>query len=146
MSYWSDWRAAHPEYRERDNARRAAAKRERGRGDRSVEYARQRERRRQLRALAAGDNGTVAHHHPLLEMARSIAARFRRPDHRSHLYRPTHEDAASAAVVALVAGEDPEAAARAVVREDTQWLHRTVHGSLVLLEDQEHPLIWMGDQ
>lgn len=37
MSYWSDWRAAHPEYRERERAR--LHRRDRTGRDRSGEYA-----------------------------------------------------------------------------------------------------------
>ena len=40
MSYYSDWRAAHPEYRERQRRLRRQRRALIGRGDRAAEYAR----------------------------------------------------------------------------------------------------------
>jgi hypothetical protein len=124
-AYHRDWRAAHPEYRAREVERSRRRRALHGRGDRSAEYARQRERRALARRLQAGENGTVEQSHPLLEAARAIALGQVRPDRRSVLFRPTYEDAVSEALVAIVAGEDPVPAVLRYLSTERAWLART---------------------
>jgi hypothetical protein len=125
-AYWRAWRARHPGYRERQRRLRRERRARQGREDRRAEYARQRERRAELRAVQNGDNGSLLPDDPLLIQARAIAVRHRKPDRRTMLHRPVHEDVVGAVALALVAGEDPEEAARSVIREDTAWLMHTV--------------------
>jgi hypothetical protein len=124
-AYHRAWRAAHPEYRAREVERSRQRRALHGRGDRSAEYARQRERRALTRRLNAGDNGVVEANHPLLEVARTVALGHVRPDRRSLLFRPTFEDAVSEALVAIVAGEDPVPAVRRYLSVERAWLSRT---------------------
>jgi hypothetical protein len=123
-SYWASWRAAHPEYRQRE-AERGRARRMAGRGDRTAEYARQQVRRAEQRAVASGDSGLTETDHPLLALAREVAGRVIRPDRRSILYRPTFEDATAEAVLALVEGADAIVAVRRFLGEERQWAYRT---------------------
>jgi hypothetical protein len=124
-AYHRAWRAAHPEYRAREVERSRRRRTLHGRGDRSTEYARQRERRAVDRRLRSGNNGTVERSHPLLEAARLVALRHVRPDRRSVLFRPTYEDAVSEALVAIVAGEDAVPAVRRYLSAERAWLSRT---------------------
>jgi hypothetical protein len=124
-AYHRAWRAAHPEYRRREVERSRRRRALHGRGDRSGEYARQRERRAIARRLGSGENGTVELSHPLLEAARVVALGHVRPDRRSVLFRPTFEDAVSEALVAIVAGEDPVPAVRRYLSSERAWLSRT---------------------
>lgn len=89
-----------------------------GRGDVAGQRAR-------ARARLRGENGWLETH-PLLELARAIATRVVRPDRGAVIYQPLHEDAVGAAALALVAGEDAEAAAIAEVRRERGWWARTV--------------------
>jgi hypothetical protein len=124
-AYPRAWRAAHPEYRAREVERSRRRRALHGRGDRSAEYARQRERRAEARRLSSGENGTTEETHPLLKAARSAALRQVRPDQRSVLFRPTFEVAVSEALVAIVAGEDPVPAIRRYLAAERAWLMRT---------------------
>ena len=124
-AYHRAWRAAHPEYRRREVERSRRSRALHGRGDRSAEYARQRERRVLARMLRAGENGVSETGHPLLEAARVVALSHVRPDRRSVLFRPTFEDAVSEALVAIVAGEDPVPAVRRYLSAERAWLNRT---------------------
>lgn len=124
MSYWSEWRAAHPEYRERQVALRRARRARQGRGDRSSEYARQRERRAEQRSRQAGDHGSLEVH-PFVYLAQAFALRVARPDRRAVMHRPTYDDVVSSVVVALFEGSDPTAAAVRSLRAERQWEHRT---------------------
>jgi hypothetical protein len=124
-TYHRVWRAAHPEYRRREVERSRRRRALYGRGDRSVEYARQRERRAIARRLRSGENGSTETVHPLLEAARRVALGHVRPDRRSVLFRPTYEDAVSEALVAIVAGEDPVPAVRRYLSAEHAWLSRT---------------------
>ena len=123
--YHRAWRAAHPEYRAREVERSRQRRALHGRGDRSAEYARQRERRAMAHRLRSGENGAVETSHPLLEAARTAALRHVRPDRRSVLFRPTFEDAVSEALVAIVAGEDPIPAVRRYLSAERAWLMST---------------------
>lgn len=116
-AYYRRWRAAHPEYRLRQNLLRNARRAARGRGDRSSEYARKVERARRRR----GDNGWVVEDHPILEMARAAALEVVRPDRRTVFYRPTYEDAVGEAALAIVELRSPVEAARAFVKRE-RWL------------------------
>jgi hypothetical protein len=124
-AYHRAWRAAHPEYRRREVGRSRRRRTLHGRGDRSAEYARQRERRAIARRLTSGENGATETTHPVLEAARSAALRHVRPDRRSAFFRPTFEDAVSEALVAIVAGEDPVPAVRRYLSVERAWLSRT---------------------
>jgi hypothetical protein len=124
-AYHRAWRAAHPEYRRREVERSRRRRAAWGRDDRSIEYARQRERRALARRISAAENGWVAEAHPILEAARAAVLRHIGPDRRSAFFRPTFEDAASEAVVAIVAGEDPVPAVRRYLAGERAWLMRT---------------------
>jgi hypothetical protein len=122
-AYYQAWRAAHPEYRAREAAR--SRQRERVRGDRSAEYARQRARRTEQRQVRSADNGWTEQAHPVLSEARDIASRQVRPDRRSVLMRPTFDDAVSEAALALLAGDDPTEAVQRYLRSERDWRWRT---------------------
>jgi hypothetical protein len=124
-AYHRAWRAAHPEYRAREVERSRQRRALHGRGDRSAEYARQRERRAIARRVLSGENGIVETSHPLLEAAREVALDQVRPDRRSVLFRPMFEDAVSEALVAIVAGEDPVPAVHRYLAAERAWLSRT---------------------
>ncbi|MFO7531824.1 MAG: hypothetical protein R6W93_05145 [Candidatus Limnocylindrales bacterium] len=124
-AYHRAWRASHPEYRRREVERSRQRRALHGRGDRSAEYARQRERRALARRLQAGENGSTETTHALLEAAQSAALGHVRPDRRSAFFRPTYEDAVSEAIVAIVAGEDPVPAVRRYLSAERAWLSRT---------------------
>ena len=102
-AYYRAWRAAHPEYRERQNRLRAERRRRKGRGDRSQEYARRRSRAfPPLPAMHLG--------HELFELARRIVG----PRRTSlvTLYDPLYDDLLSEATLALIEGRDPQDAIR----------------------------------
>ena len=103
-AYHRAWRAAHPEYRERQNRLRNERRRERGRGDRSAEYA-----KRPSRAIPAIPS--LHEGHELFEFARRIVG----PPSMSlvTLHDPLHEDILSEVTLALLEGRDPEEAGRA---------------------------------
>ena len=124
-AYHRAWRAAHPEYRAREVERSRRRRALHGRGDRSAEYARQRERRAIGRRLESGENGWTEETHPILEAARTAALCHVRPDQRSAFFRPTFEDAVSEATVAIVAGDDPVLAVRRYVASERAWLMHT---------------------
>jgi hypothetical protein len=102
-AYYRSWRAAHPEYRERQNRLRAERRKRNGRGDRSQEYA-----RRPSRAI--GPIPAMHLGHDLFEMARRIVG----PRRTSlvALYDPLYDDLLSEATLALIEGRDPEDAVR----------------------------------
>jgi hypothetical protein len=122
-AYYRAWRAAHPEYRAREAAR--SRHRKRVRGDRSAEYARQRERRAEQRRRRDGEHGWTEQLHPILSEARVIASRHVRPDRRSILMRPTFEDAVSEPALALLVGDDPTEAVQRYLRSERDWQWRT---------------------
>jgi hypothetical protein len=102
-AYYRSWRAAHPEYRERQNRLRAERRRRKGRGDRTQEYARRRSRA--LPPVPAMHLG-----HDLFEIARRVVG----PRRTSlvTLYDPLYDDLLSEATLALIEGRDPEDAVR----------------------------------
>jgi hypothetical protein len=124
-AYHRAWRAAHPGYRAREVERSRRRRALHGRGDRSAEYARQRERRAAARRLHSGENGTTETSHPLFEAARIVASGHVRPDRRSAFFRPTYEDAVSEALLAIVAGEHPVPAVRRYLATERDWLMHT---------------------
>ena len=102
-SYYRAWRAAHPDYRARQNRLRNERRRLRGRGDRTAEYAARRSRAiPPVPALHAG--------HDFFEEARRIVG----PRRTSlvSLYDPLYDDLLSEATLALVEGRDPHDAVR----------------------------------
>lgn len=102
-SYYRAWRAAHPEYRARQNRLRNERRRLQGRGDRSAEYARRRSRA--IPPIPPLHDG-----HPLFEEARQIVG----PRRTSlvTLHDPLHDDLLSEATLALIEGRDPHEAIR----------------------------------
>lgn len=124
-AYYRAWRAAHPEYRRRESERSRRRRLAGARGDRSAEYARQRERRAEQRRLRSADNGSVQQDHPILDAARAIAAPLVRPDRRALLNRPTWEDAVAEAAAAIVAGEDAREAVQFYLRGERAWMRLT---------------------
>jgi len=102
-AYYRAWRAAHPEYRARQNKLRNERRRCQGRGDRSVEYA-----RRRSRAIAPLPDRHLGHQ--LFEQARTIVGRRRTT--LTTLYDPLYDDLVSEATLALIEGRDPHAAIR----------------------------------
>lgn len=103
-AYHRAWRAAHPEYRARQNRLRNERRQARGRGDRSAEYA-----RRPSRAAPPLPGAHVGH--PLFDAARAIVGP--RVTSLVTLHDPLHEDLLSEAVLALLEGRDPAEAVRA---------------------------------
>jgi len=103
-AYYRAWRAAHPEYRIRQNHLRAERRRLKGRGDRTTEYARRRSRSiPPLPPMHAG--------HDLFERARQIVGP--RQTTLVALHDPLHDDLLSEATLALIEGRDPREAIRA---------------------------------
>ena len=123
--YFRTWRKANPEYRRREAERSRRRRLAGARGDRTAEYARQRERRAEQRQVCSAENGWTDQAHPILDTARAVALDHVRPDRRSLLTRPTYEDAVSEASVALVAGADPAEAVRAYLRTERDWVMHT---------------------
>jgi hypothetical protein len=102
-AYFRAWRAAHPEYRARQNHLRNERRRRLGRGDRTVEY-----RRRQSRAIPAIPDLHLGH--DLFEEARRIVGQRRTS--LLTLEDPLHDDLLSEATLALLEGRDPADAVR----------------------------------
>ena len=102
-AYFRAWRAAHPEYRARQNRLRNERRRRRGRGDRTAEYA-----RRKSRALPPMPG--LHHGHDLFERARRIVGPRRTT--LVALYDPLYDDLLSEATLALLEGRDAEEAIR----------------------------------
>lgn len=103
-AYHRAWRAAHPEYRARQNQLRNERRRRSGRGDRSAEYA-----KRPSRAIPHVPALHVGH--GLFELARRIVGP--RPGTLASLYDPLYDDLVSEATLALIEGRDPMVAIRA---------------------------------
>ena len=102
-AYYRAWRAAHPEYKERENRRRTERRRLNGRGDRSAEYRRRRSRA--IPPLPPLHDG-----HDLFEEARRIVGPRRTT--LMSLHDPLHDDLLSEATLALIEGRDPQEAIR----------------------------------
>jgi len=102
-AYHRAWRAAHPEYRARQNRLRAERRRRQGRENRTVEYARRPSRARpSIPGLHVG--------HELFELARRIVGPRRTA--LQTLYDPLYDDLVSEATLALIEGRDPREAIR----------------------------------
>lgn len=112
-AYYRAWRTAHPEYRARQNRLRADRRRRNGREDRTMEYARRRERMQQNRPVRHADVPVPALHtgHDLFEMAREIVGPRRTTF--MVLQDPLYDDLLSEATLALIEGRDPHEAVRA---------------------------------
>ena len=102
-AYHRAWRAAHPEYRERQNRLRNERRRRDGRGDRSPEYA-----RRRSRAIPPMPGLHVGH--DLFDRARDVVGPRR--SSLVALHDPLYDDLMSEATLALIEGRDPGAAIR----------------------------------
>ena len=103
-AYYRAWRAAHPDYRARQNRLRAERRRLNGRGDRSDEYA-----RRASRSIPPIPPMHDGHH--LFDRARDIVGPRRST--LVALHDPLHDDLLSEATLALIEGRDPHEAIRA---------------------------------
>ena len=103
-AYFRAWRAAHPEYRARQNRLRNERRRSKGRGDRSAEYA-----ARRSRALPPVPG--LHHGHTLFERAREIVGP--RSTTLVNLADPLYDDLVAEATLALIEGRDPKDAVRA---------------------------------
>jgi hypothetical protein len=103
-AYYRAWRAAHPEYRARQNRLRAERRRRNGRGDRTAEYARRKSR-------AAPPMPPLHAGHDLFERARMLVGPRRST--LVALHDPLHDDLLSEATLALIEGRDPVEAIRA---------------------------------
>ena len=102
-AYYRAWRAAHPEYRARQNRLRIERRRRLGRGDRRAEYA-----RRPGRALPSMPGLHIGH--DLFEQARRIVGP--RKTSLTQLDDPLHDDLLSEATLAILEGRDPVEAVR----------------------------------
>jgi hypothetical protein len=102
-AYYRAWRAAHPEYRARQNHLRNERRRRLGRGDRSGEYT-----RRLSRAIPSVPGLHLGH--DLFEQARRIVGPRRTT--LTTLYDPLYDDLLSVATLALLEGRDPVHAIR----------------------------------
>ena len=103
-AYFRAWRAAHPEYRARQNRLRNERRRSKGRGDRSTEYAARRSR-------AMPPMPGLHHGHTLFERAREIVGP--RSTTLVNLADPLYDDLVAEATLALIEGRDPNHAVRA---------------------------------
>src|SRR5687768_9713499 len=102
-AYHRAWRAAHPEYRARQNRLRNERRARNGRGDRSAEYARRASRAAPpMPALHVG--------HELFELARDVVGP--RVTTLVQLHDPLYEDLVSEATLAIIEGRDPKNAVR----------------------------------
>jgi hypothetical protein len=110
-AYWRNWRAAHPEYRERERLR---AKK---RGDRTAEYAR-RNAKRASRAIPE-----IPPLYPHLQRGKALS--FWEDELRL--------DLAQERALAVLEGRDPDAAARAYAARETNWQG---HSGVLLERDQ----------
>jgi len=102
-AYYRAWRAAHPEYRIRQNHLRTERRRLKGRGDRTAEYARRRSR-------AIPPLPPMHFGHDLFVQARQIVGP--RQTSLVELHDPLHDDLLSEATLALIEGRDPHEAIR----------------------------------
>ena len=103
-AYYRAWRAAHPEYRARQNRLRNERRARNGRGDRSAEYA--------ARASRALPPVPPLHLGPTrFEQARAIVG----PRRTSlvQLIDPLYDDLIAVATLAILEGTDPHEAIRA---------------------------------
>ena len=108
-AYYRAWRAAHPEYRARQNRLRNERRRLKGRGDRAAEYV-----RRPSRAIPEVPGMHVGHE--LFEKARRIVGPRRGT--LVTLQDPLYDDLLSEATLAILEGADPaEAVRRYAARE-----------------------------
>ena len=98
--YWKKWRAAHPEYAERER-QRSRKRRERGRGDRTSEY---RARAARLRAAREAEAPPLLDTHPLIKEARRYVSRWVSQDRRDRVYRDDYDEAVSEVLLATSEG------------------------------------------
>jgi hypothetical protein len=103
-AYFRAWRAAHPEYRLRQNRLRNERRRRDGRGDRSAEYL-----SRPSRAMPPMPGLHLGH--KLFERARQVVGPRRTT--LVNLEDPLYDDLIAEATLALIEGRDPEDAVRA---------------------------------
>jgi hypothetical protein len=103
-AYYRAWRAAHPEYRARQNRVRNQRRARKGRGDRAAEYA-----RRPSRAMPPMPG--LHSGHPLFDQARAIVGPRRTT--LVQLHDPLYDDLISVATLAILEGHDPKEAVRA---------------------------------
>ena len=115
-AYHRAWRAAHPEYRARQNQLRNERRRCKGRGDRSAEYA-----HRRSRAIPSIPGLHLGH--DLFQLARRIVGPRRTS--LTTLYDPLYDDLVSEATLALLEGRDPHRAVRSYGARERSFGHVT---------------------
>lgn len=116
-AYYRAWRAAHPEYRERQAELRRERRARRGRGDRSAEY---RARSEQLRRRREAEQiGPLHVGHALFDRARAIVGPRRTT--LTTLVDPLYEDLLSVATLALLEGQDAVEAVRQFRSTENRW-------------------------
>jgi hypothetical protein len=111
-AYYRAWRAAHPEYRARQNRLRAERRRLNGRGDRSAEY-------KARPSLALPPIPELHQGHPFFDRARAIVGPRRST--LTVLADPLPDDLIAVAVLALVEGADPREAVRRFKAIERAW-------------------------
>ena len=118
--YWSRYRREHPDYWARERARLAALG--------SIGNIAAQAARRAIRRAAEREAARIPPLHTghvLFDAAVAVVSRLMGRGSLVTLYDPTFDDAVAEAVVAMVAGEDPEARARAFIRSERQWSYVT---------------------
>jgi hypothetical protein len=117
--YYRKWRAAHPEYKKRQNELRNERRKKRGRGDRSAEYR----RRAETRLRRSADNGWLAES-SLIRAATAIVMSRKKPDRRTTLWDDTHEELVCVVTLALCEGTDPGEAMTTFMKDKWAWDYR----------------------
>ncbi len=105
-AYFRAWRAAHPEYRARQNRLRTERRKRYGREDRSSEVA----RRRTTSAGSVPPVPPLHSGHQLFEHARQVVGPRR--SSLVMLHDPLYDDLLSEATLAIIEGRDPREAVR----------------------------------
>ena len=133
-AYYRAWRAAHPEYKKRQNELRNARRRIQGRGDRSREYAR--------RAPPPAPPKPIppvwhAGQHPLIDLAWGYVKRCPRGVAISFREDELVIDAIGVAVLAMLERRDPAEAVRAFYAVEINWIVKAA--PFLLTEDWDEP-------
>lgn len=114
--YFRKWRAAHPEYVEREKARRALTRAKGDRGDRSEEYKHRALVRATVRELAFGPDGVMPPLYPNLQHGKAFS--FWEDELRMDLGQERE--------LAKLEGIDEEVAVKEYRRREGRWKWITV--------------------
>jgi hypothetical protein len=135
-AYYRAWRAAHPEYRARQNGLRNARRRLNGRSDRPALPVRVRARPRSEPPPVPEIN-QVDLRHALYERGVSIVGGFRKPQGGTFVFASEliHAEAIQVAVLAILERRDPRKAVAAFKTREYGWLRST--RSLTGLVDEQ---------